>query len=442
MMIFLCETLATFTEAYLGYTFLCGFETKDKEKQKLVFVTILTVIGVCANFVRLYSSGTTIMAAGFLVVTSNWLNRNGWIKNMSICAFYFMLIYAVDCLTMIAQSIWVGNPHLPRSLVQEYSYMRCLFLIISKINLVALCLLLKLTARRLQIPFRMFAGFPAVAGIVVFLLTRKTFQGVNADIMMKWLLALAVFIFCLFFFSTFSAYQKEMKEHQIMAMKNEMLMEQYTQLMELDHEKRKLYHDLHNHLMVLYEMVKGNEKEQILSYIEGLAEPVSEMRQVSWTGNQIVDVILNVYKTKAERDHILLEIDSDQIAFTGKKDQDLCTIFGNLLENALEAEQKEEPEKRKIRIRIRQFEEILLIRVENYAEVMPVWRGKQPITTKKDSSAHGLGLRNVEETVETYGGSFTCKWEDSLFSVEITFFNSREKNFEDKNKGFGDNQLK
>ena len=94
---------------------------------------------------------------------------------------------------------------------------------------------------------------------------------------------------------------------------------------------------------------------------------------------------------------------------------DICTIFGNALDNAIEYEEKiEDRKKRLIRVAVYSQNQFVIIRVENYCEVQLAGGGVLPETTKKNKEYHGYGLKSIRTTAEKYGGSMTVRTEGRL----------------------------
>lgn len=99
---------------------------------------------------------------------------------------------------------------------------------------------------------------------------------------------------------------------------------------------------------------------------------------------------------------------------------DIYAVFGNLIDNAIEATEKlEDTEKRVINVRVTTHESLMMIEVENLYEGDLHFEGDLPVTTKENRERHGYGMRSVEYIVGTYGGTFTMQAEDSVFRTRI-----------------------
>ena len=99
---------------------------------------------------------------------------------------------------------------------------------------------------------------------------------------------------------------------------------------------------------------------------------------------------------------------------------DICTIFGNSLDNAIESVTMiEDPEKRLIHLTISQKKNFVLIQINNYCENHITMKNGYPVTTKADKADHGFGLKSIRYTVEKYHGTLTFDLKDNWFELKM-----------------------
>ena len=99
---------------------------------------------------------------------------------------------------------------------------------------------------------------------------------------------------------------------------------------------------------------------------------------------------------------------------------DICTIFGNALDNAIESVSLiEDPEKRLIHIAISHKKNFVLIQISNYCENTITMKNGYPVTTKADKGNHGFGLKSIRYTVEKYHGSLNFALNDNWFELKM-----------------------
>ena len=140
------------------------------------------------------------------------------------------------------------------------------------------------------------------------------------------------------------------------------------------------------------------------------------------TGNEALDIIFSEKSLLCLKNDIRLNcmIDGEKLFFM--KDVDLYVLFGNVLDNAMEAVEKiESKEKRIISMNVYAENGALKIFTSNYYEgELVINEYGIPNTTKNDKEYHGIGLRSVALIAESYGGKSKIKAEDGIFSLEIT----------------------
>lgn len=101
---------------------------------------------------------------------------------------------------------------------------------------------------------------------------------------------------------------------------------------------------------------------------------------------------------------------------------DICTLFGNALDNAIECELSiPDKEKRLIHLEVYTKKDFLVIRCENYCPAPPIFQDGLPMTTKADREYHGYGLKSMRYTAQKYGGTMTVQAKDEWFQLTLLF---------------------
>lgn len=207
--------------------------------------------------------------------------------------------------------------------------------------------------------------------------------------------------------------------HELRAM-NDILHKQYEQYqnskdnMELVHSK---YHDL-KHQIALIKNEKDPDKKEL--YLEEIQEVINGYTMLYDTGNSVVDTILtNKGHYCKERDiNLSCVVQGDVLSFISA--MDICSIFGNALDNAIESVEKlSDLNKKIIRVAVYSKNNFVMLRFENYYEENLIFEEGLPITTKAESSYHGYGIKSIKKTVEKYNGIFSIDTKDHWFVVKI-----------------------
>ena len=186
-------------------------------------------------------------------------------------------------------------------------------------------------------------------------------------------------------------------------------------------ETRRSRHDLKNHLIAMKELAMQERKEELIAYIDNIAEQIEAAAPPYRSGNDIADVIIADKHAKAEKRGLELCISGD-LAGVDIETADLVTILSNLLDNAIEAVSrlygKDLPaEDKKIHLDFKKSANFLMILQKNKSMTKLV-PGK--IVSSKNSPDHGFGITNIKRAVKKYGGEYhlSCTEAEGLFLVE------------------------
>lgn len=177
-------------------------------------------------------------------------------------------------------------------------------------------------------------------------------------------------------------------------------------------------HDLRHQISALRHM---NSEEQDKSIAE-LENAVLIYDSFPKSGNRDVDIILAEKSLLAEKNHIVIRsiVDGKGLSFLSV--EDLYSLLGNALDNAIEAAGQEREEARRIiTLHAASQENFFTIHIENPCAREPLFMDGLPVTTKPDQDYHGYGMRSMRYLCEKYKGVLTTRWEDGIFSLDILF---------------------
>ncbi|MBP3854163.1 MAG: GHKL domain-containing protein [Ruminiclostridium sp.] len=180
-------------------------------------------------------------------------------------------------------------------------------------------------------------------------------------------------------------------------------------------ESRKIKHDINNHLLAVSRLIESGNIEAAKKYISEVSEKTDLTAQPVKTGSDVLDALL--YKKAGQADNAGLKLETEITAPVpeGVSDYDLCTIFGNILDNAFEAA----PPDSAVKLTISHQHEMVYIACENPFSGEIRRENGRIITAKADSSAHGYGLARVSEVAAKYGGTVRISTENNIFRIEI-----------------------
>ena len=265
------------------------------------------------------------------------------------------------------------------------------------------------------------ASAVAVAGMLCAVtLGSQTVIAFPEDDLGLWTLFSVILLFSVLIFHMNRHYEAEKEIARLKAEQAELLDRDYQNLNRLYSENARLFHDLHNHIELLYRHLAHGNISDAVQYLEELRGPVREMTRSVWTGDESVDYLIGNKAAAAKEQQISVEINVEFPRHTNIRSTDLTAILGNLLDNALEAAKSAKGELRLIRLTVRRINDMLVIKVENGCDAAPVYRDGELLTTKTDGGLHGWGLKSVRAAAEKYDGAVETGYGENVFRVVVT----------------------
>ena len=204
---------------------------------------------------------------------------------------------------------------------------------------------------------------------------------------------------------------------ELEAMEN-LLNRQYEQYRQFERNNRtlhRIYHDL-KHQLAFIRTEENEEKRE--SYLSELVQAVNVYEAEVNTGSSVLDTLLTSKNIVCKEHGITMTCFADAHDLDFIDVMDVCAIFGNAIDNAIECEQKvSNPLMRLIKVNVYTQNHFLLIRVENYCEDLVDFDHGLPVTTKADGQMHGYGVKSIKRAVENYGGHVNLEQEDTWFRM-------------------------
>lgn len=230
------------------------------------------------------------------------------------------------------------------------------------------------------------------------------------------LLTILSFIGLLLTIAVFSK-QKKLEQQSLYAEMNQA----YYDAMKRQHfEIRRLKHDLSNHLHTL-SLLPAQEKD---NYIAHLLESPGFIQRTDYCADMTVNAVLSVKETAMRENNISLTYKLDLPEELPFKKVDICVLFANPLDNAIESCLALPKEKRFIELTARYRKGILALSIKNPTESAPPISKKKdkaskslPSTTKSDKKYHGYGLRSMDTIVTHYKGSMEINADNDIFEL-------------------------
>lgn len=196
----------------------------------------------------------------------------------------------------------------------------------------------------------------------------------------------------------------------------------YEYLEKREQETRKFRHDMKNHMMILRNLYDTGTEAEFEEYFDTISKRITAFGNQISVGNNTADAIINQYAQEAENAGIKLKVDGHFSSDCHISAVDICTIFSNLLSNAIRAEKEANGDE--VELFIRNLDHDLFIEVRNDYVTQVKRSGERFISTKEDRANHGLGLQNVYDCVERNHGVIHITTDHQIFDVKLNLKNT------------------
>lgn len=253
--------------------------------------------------------------------------------------------------------------------------------------------------------------------IIMYMLELGEYEYNIIDIAVGLLFAFAMFaVFLLYIIYTMYIYSR--MEQRNLNIQKEILARENEIITQYCRQDAKRLHDLKHTWIYLQKCLEENKFVCIRECVQKHLEEVKLQERHTWTGISEIDAILDYKHQQMEKYGIQFSSDIElyTLPITG---EDFMIVWGNLLDNAIEAARKCEAEERKIHLLIKNVNEMFMLRIRNTCLEKPKKDGKRFVTTKEDLIYHGWGTANVKQIVESAGGEIEYSCEGNWFEVNI-----------------------
>ncbi len=187
-------------------------------------------------------------------------------------------------------------------------------------------------------------------------------------------------------------------------------------------EIRKMKHDLKNNIFCMMALFEQKNYDKATEYAMTLSQKVENLRFFADTDNEALNGIINLKLSLAQDKNIKLNYDIPR-EIIKVDDIDLCILTANLLDNAIEANQKIDKSNRYIEINIKNNGEYMIILIKNRIRESVLQNNPNLLTSKKNNQSHGIGKLSVKNIVEKYNGSVEYYEKDNLFCCRAVLKN-------------------
>ena len=207
-----------------------------------------------------------------------------------------------------------------------------------------------------------------------------------------------------------------MIDRRIERFQSELIEKQVREIQNMYRQVRGWRHDYRNHINNMKIQLSQENYDGLSDYLKELADDLDTVDTVIKTGNVMADAILNSKLNVAEKMNVQLNVKANVPEMLPMSDVELCSVLGNMLDNAVEACGTLPEEERFMRVYIGKLKGQLYLSVQNSAGKVRKEKGSY-LSTKEGE--HGYGLFRIDRVAKKYGGYVNRQNEEGIFATEI-----------------------
>lgn len=240
-------------------------------------------------------------------------------------------------------------------------------------------------------------------------------------------LLLLINLFCIVFadmyiiyFTKFTEENSQLKlELGLLEQQSDLQYRYYLNQEEKYNESIKILHDVNKHLDIIKDTYKLNRIEDAEKYADEINKILEPLVLKQYTNNPTLDIILNDRKRCANTHKIDFDMDIGFVDLSFMNPIEVTTVFGNLLDNAIEGCNRAASKEKKINMKLNMYNDFIVVNITNTSDFVSKWSNGKPVSHKGEK--HGIGLINVENVVDKYNGNLILEEKEGLFICNIIF---------------------
>lgn len=224
-------------------------------------------------------------------------------------------------------------------------------------------------------------------------------------------------VFLLFFIRLADENSTLESRNKLLEQQSSMQYEYYSAQEDKYNDSFRIIHDVYKHLNVLQQVYNSANAEISKDYADDIKNMLTPLIVMEYTNNPILNIILNDKRMFASSHNIVFDVNVSTANLKKMDALDVTTLFGNLLDNAVEAALNSNVPQRYVSVAINTYNDFIAINIKNSSDNSCVWTDGKPRSNK--GKGHGIGLTNVEAVIEKYNGNMMLDEKDNCFECNI-----------------------
>lgn len=238
------------------------------------------------------------------------------------------------------------------------------------------------------------------------------------SVFLKYTATLVTPLLLYYFFSSAIRYYNDNISYTIENKQRQLEQRHFTEISDLYENLRQVRHDLKNHIFIMDGLLNNENYNELKSYFSQLKGSLEVLSFVD-TGSYCINAVLNNKIHLAQIKDITMAVTASIPKELQIIELDICSVLGNLLDNAIEA--SDIATTKHITVDISFIRNYLSITVTNTVDYDVIAQNPSLYTTKYGNEAHGLGLKIIRKIANKYDGMclFTMKEHDFVGSAQL-----------------------
>jgi sensor histidine kinase YesM len=284
----------------------------------------------------------------------------------------------------------------------------------------------------LKMNVKIFLQVIALVGTVILIISSltpifKTSQGIPEEFSQNInFLLVCLAVLCILTVSIYDSIVKLSNEQMALKLLNQQRELQFAYAKDIDlslSEMKSVRHDMANHISCIKGLLEYQEYDKLEDYVEKLSGPLESGSDIILTDHPAISSFIYSKIGKARKLDIHVDLKTDLQSSINIDDLDLSVLFGNILDNAIEACVKITKGERNIELSIQQQMGCFVIHcVNTMNEIIIDKKNNTFISNKSNKNRHGIGLKNINAIVEKYDGQLDINTNERLFNLKVVLF--------------------
>lgn len=375
-------------------------------------ITWMNSIYVYEGFLGLIFIGLYFLYA--LIFLKGDIYNKLFISGFINCVVYFIALCSTLCL-----SILLGD-HFEK--LYSMSYERIITVIIGKIVLIIACVFMlkyrfSYVGKRSNMILLICMPIIAVLSMVGIMQVFLKYNEAKAELLLA---TVGIMLVNILTYYIFVKINKDVERETALVVLQQRVDNDKKNARDIEELYSKVcgtHHDLLLHFSTVSRLL-DEDPDKARAYIKDVTHnQLDTIKTLIKTGNDCFDAIANAKIALCEKHRIVTRIYVKKDSLNGLSRDEIVTLFGNLLDNAIEA--SKDSTRKIIRLDVRADDGFLSILLKNTIDKSVLDANSELRTTKKEKAYHGFGVKNIKRIINKYNGFIDYYEEDGYFVCDI-----------------------